>query len=271
MNTVFTNISGQGEPLVVLHGWGMIHKVWSPVKTELERHFQVVWVDLPGHGQSKGMDLGSLDETVESIISMLNEVMPIKPVHVMGWSLGGLIAQRLAEQFPDHVRSLVLVASSPSFVQRDNWPHAMATEVLDGFVESLQNNFALTIKRFLSLQFMGVKGVQADVKRLREDILTTPPDINVLQAGLLLLKNTDLRNAKITCPQHWIFGELDKLVPVSVAEDITALSERDQQQIILTTITTIKNAGHAPFISHPDEFVSSIRDSLLIDSQVGSL
>ena len=253
VTNLFTSTSGQGESLWVLHGWGMNHSVWSPVKKQLEAYYRVTWFDLPGHGQSNGVLFKGLDEVVE----LIAENLPVDPIHIMGWSLGGLIAQRIAERYPQKVKSLMLIATSPSFVARDQWIHAMPVDVLEGFVDSLEKDFELTIKRFLSLQFMGVKGVQADVKKLRADILANPPNMDALRAGLAVLKNTDLREASIACPKLWVLGALDKLVPVSVERDIAVHDLLDK-----TSIRIIDKAGHAPFISHPDEFVRTIRDFL---------
>ena len=253
MNTVFTNISGRGEILLALHGWGMNHRVWQPIRESLEQIFTVVWVDLPGHGQSKSLALGdNIDESVDQIFPILSRFSQEKPVHILGWSLGGLLAQRLAERYPERVCSLLLVATTPSFLQRKGWHNAMTPTALDNFVESLEKDFVLTIKRFLSLQFMGVKGVQTDIKKLRQEILSSPPQTQALSDGLTILKQTDLREAKVSCPQHWMLGELDKLVPISV---VTDLARKDQR-----SFKVIPGAGHAPFISHPDEFVGSIRD-----------
>ncbi len=271
MNTVFTNISGQGEPLVVLHGWGMNHTAWLPIKSKLERLYQVTWVDLPGHGNSKEVALGELDAVVDVLLPLLplsNKAGSNKPVNLMGWSMGGLIAQRLAERFPDHVRSLTLVATSPSFIQRDNWSHAMPQAVLNSFVNSLEKDFSLTIKRFLALQFMGVKGVQADVKKLRDAILKAPPHIDALRAGLTILNTTDLRDADIKCPQHWILGAMDRLVPAEVESDISVINSNNSSnnKTSQTKVTLMPDAGHAPFISHPESFVSHVDTFLSSDS-----
>lgn len=258
MNTVFTKIAGQGEPLLVLHGWGMNHKVWSVIEDKLEQLFRVTWIDLPGHGESQGCLLRKLDYAVDQIVPLLRDDRGKQPMHIMGWSLGGLIAQRLAERFPDLVNSLILVATSPSFIQRENWPHAMSKEVIQRFIEKLDTDYKTTIQRFLALQFMGVKGVKPNIKRLKDEIILNPPCYAALQDGLDILYHTDLRSAEITCPKFWIQGELDRLIPVSVATDLVA----DQSSVYI-----IDKAGHAPFISHPNEFMNYVTKCL---SDVGT-
>jgi len=265
LNTIFTKITGQGEPLLVLHGWGMNHKVWSSVQSELENSFRVTWVDLPGHGGSKGCPLGELDDVVERIKPLLNQ-----PMHVLGWSLGGLIAQRLAQRYPAQVRSLMLVASTPSFIQREGWNHALPESVLEGFIENLKNDYTATMHRFFSLQFLGVRNdsrqtsMKLIIKKLKDDMFEVVPDNLALEAGLAILNNTDLRNADFDCPRYWVLGQLDKLIPVSVAEDLSIQANKN-------SVFVIKGAGHAPFISHPNEFVGHIRKCLCVDAGLGSM
>lgn len=236
---------GEGKPLVILHGWGMNQHVWQPVKAALEENFTVYWVDLPGHGINQALSLGNIDQVSHCIA---NEV-PDNSVF-LAWSLGGLIAQNIALQFPAKVERLILTATSPSFVQRKTWEYAMKPEILQGFIESLQQDFANTLKRFLSLQFMGVKGVQTQLKVLREDLLSKPPSLQTLQDGLDILKSADFHQNFPAVSSHWILGKLDRLVPAAVADDLLKIPN--------ASVELIDRAGHAPFISHPDAFIRSV-------------
>lgn len=264
MNTVFTKIAGQGEPLLVLHGWGMNHKVWSSVQSELEDSFEVTWVDLPGHGGSKGCPLGELDEVVELIIPLLKQ-----PMHVLGWSLGGLIAQRLAQRYPAKIRSLMLVATTPSFIEREGWKHALPESVLQDFIRNLKKDYTATMQRFFSLQFLGVRSgsrqtsMKPIIKILKDEMFEVAPDNFALEEGLGILNNTDLRGVDFDCPRYWVLGQLDKLIPVSVAEDLLVSKECDS---LRDSVFVIEDAGHAPFISHPREFVNHVRKCLCVDA-----
>lgn len=243
MSTLKIEHTGQGRALVVIHGWGMNSEVWQPVKAVLEQHFSVYWVDLPGHGRNKDVLMPGLDDIATELIRNL----PDGSI-VMGWSLGGLLAQQIAIAYPARVSQLILIASTPCFVQRDDWQAAMAAETFQNFVESLQTDWQGTMKRFLALQFMGVKGAQATVKALRERLLEHPPSFQALEQGLSLLKETDFREqTNLHANAHWIMGSLDRLIPVALVKELPA-----------ETITIIEGAGHAPFISHADEFVENL-------------
>ena len=246
LNKLFRKIEGQGEPLLVLHGWGMNHTVWSPVKKQLELYFKVTWVDLPGHGQSQQVKADSLDDMVASLLPFLDG-----KTYIMAWSLGGLIAQRLAYRYPNLVKSLILVATTPAFVQSKNWQQAMPESVLNKFAKSLESDYSSTLKRFLSLQFMGVKGIQSQVKALREEIIAVPPTMDALRVGLQLLKKSSLIQQQTGHKKLWLLGSMDRLVPVTVKAEIMAMSPKSQ-------VTVIESAGHAPFVSHPDIFVQHV-------------
>ena len=111
---------GRGPDVVLLHGWAMNSTVWNSIVDELAQHFCVHLVDLPGHGASTATAPLSL----AMMVAAVDAAFPW-PVQVIGWSLGGAVAASWALQQPEKVKSLTLVASSPCFMQRDDWRAAM--------------------------------------------------------------------------------------------------------------------------------------------------
>ena len=170
----------------------------------------------------------------------------------MGWSLGGLVAQALAEQIPNQILSLNLVATSPRFSMADGWLNAISAEALETFSKNLKSEPEMTIKRFIALQFMGIKGSKIIQRDLINTTLNTAPNHNALITGLTLLSTADFCHVKHTIPQHWILGECDRLIPKNVINDLKLIYPDAQ-------ITLLENTGHAPFMTHPDEFMFSIR------------
>ncbi|PIE00806.1 MAG: pimeloyl-[acyl-carrier protein] methyl ester esterase [Thiothrix nivea] len=244
MSQLFTRIEGEGQPLVVLHGWGMNHRVWEPVRQQLASHMQVIWIDLPGHGDSHGL----VAESQQAMVDMLVEYIPPQAI-VMGWSLGGLIAQALALQYPQRVRALILVASTPCFVQHDGWEHGLPESVLQTFAENLHQDYHATVKRFFALQFMGVRSDPQMIHDLRDNILSKPAAFHALETGLEILKTADFSQQTLSQPQQWILGRLDKLIPVGLAETLTDA----QQQVAI-----MPRAAHVPFVTHPDVFLEQV-------------
>jgi len=102
--TCHVEIVGQGRPLVLIHGWGMHAGVWQPIVKQLAKDYMLYLVDLPGMGESRPVEPYLLDRLADEVA----EVMP-GISDVLGWSMGGLVAQKLAAEQPDRIRRLVLV------------------------------------------------------------------------------------------------------------------------------------------------------------------
>src|SRR4051794_11418514 len=118
--------AGAGPPLVLLHGWAMNSAFWEPLLPRLAARFRVHAVDLPGHGASASVAPYTLETITGAIAARFAGER--EPPTVVGWSLGGTIAMRWAQRGDHAVARLVLVSSTPCFVARSDWPHAMLPE-----------------------------------------------------------------------------------------------------------------------------------------------
>ncbi len=263
---------GSGAPLLLIHGWGMHGGLWGRVAEQLAQHFRVLAVDLPGHGYSvnneRGKGQGTRDKglpltldpspfTLDSIVDELSAQFD-EPLNVCGWSLGGQIALRWAMRHPQQVNRLVLVASTPCFVRKIEWPCAMAAEALAEFGAGLQQNYALTLRRFLALQVRGSEQEHELLATLRGTLFSHgEADLSALQGGLEILRNCDLRSAlpDIRQPALVIAGERDTLTPPQASQYLAS-------HLPDARLATIRGAAHAPFLSHPDEFMEHILDFL---------
>jgi len=115
---------GEGQPVLFIHGLGSSSRDWEMQVPRFSKQYQVITFDLRGHGQSEKprgpytMSLFARD-TAELVKSL-----GVAPVHVVGISLGGMIAFQLAVDYPDLISSLVIVNSGPEVVVRtmkDRW------------------------------------------------------------------------------------------------------------------------------------------------------
>ncbi|WP_153913027.1 pimeloyl-ACP methyl ester esterase BioH [Shewanella sp. TC10] len=244
---------GEGQDLILLHGWGVNSAVFSPLQTAFSE-YRVHYVDLPGFGDSVE---NSGDITAWA--AQLSEQLPKQAIW-LGWSLGGLVASQIAINHPQSVKALITVASSPCFMAQEaqttpeqaGWP-GIAPKVLAQFSEQLQVNLAKTVERFLAIQAMGSDSAKEDIVAIKKLVLAKPlPSQTVLDQGLGMLRSVDLRNQLNNIQQPWlrIWGKCDSLVPKKI---IT----------ILPQATSIKDvihnkASHAPFISHPECFLTEL-------------
>ncbi|MFP9432280.1 pimeloyl-ACP methyl ester esterase BioH [Enterobacter sp. LM3] len=249
MKTLWWQTVGTGNcHLVLLHGWGLNAEVWHCINEELASHFTLHLVDLPGFGRSHGFGAMSLDEMAQHVL----DAAPQNAIW-LGWSLGGLVASRIALANPERVQALVTVASSPCFSAQDAWP-GIKPEVLAGFQQQLSEDFQRTVERFLALQTMGTETARQDARMLKQTVLSLPmPDVEVLNGGLEILKTVDLRESLtlLAMPHLRIYGNLDGLVPRKVIPLLDALWPESESLVV-------PKAAHAPFISHPAEFCSAL-------------
>lgn len=247
---LYWQVSGQGEDLVLVHGWGMNGGVWQHAVNILEAHFRVHVIDLPGYGHSATHHAKNLEEIALQLI-----VDAPKNAIWVGWSLGGLVATHMALYHKNYVRKLVTVASSPKFSAENAvmW-QGIQPNVLADFTEQLLEDSQTTIERFISLQAMGSLSARQDLKQLKKSVLSRPlsnPDS--LLAGLKMLADVDLRVQlkQISVPMLRLYGRLDKLVPVKVAQDIGEILPHSQQYIF-------KQSSHAPFMTEVDTFCEQL-------------
>ena len=253
--SLFVERVGKGVPLVMIHGWGLNSSVWQPILEGLSGDFELHLVDLPGHGRSP---LETEDYSLDALADQLLPHLPEK-AHWLGWSMGGLLAQHVALTQPELIEKLVLVGSNAQYTQDEHWPYAMDRAVLEQFAEGLAKDYKATLKRFLAIQALGSEGARQIVKVLNEHMQAYGfPDTRALDGGLALLRNSSFV-ARLHSLRHCsllMFGRLDTLAPVIAAEPMSELMPDARTYVF-------EHGAHAPFISHPDEFVAVLRRFLL--------
>jgi pimeloyl-[acyl-carrier protein] methyl ester esterase len=244
--------TGEGRPLVLLHGWAMHSGFWGGLVDRLACRHRVYAVDLPGHGESPAPPQFTLDGVVDALDATFGTAGP--PLAVLGWSLGGLVAMRWALARPHRVDRLVLVATSPRFVAAADWAHAMAPETLARFGDELRVAWKLTVQRFIALQLHGSEHSRALLADMRERLSARrPPSPATLAEALALLRDTDFRNdaAGIEQPALVISGDRDTLAFPAAGR---FLAER----LPHARFAPIAGAAHVPFLSHADAFGAAL-------------
>ena len=248
--------TGHGPPLVLLHGWAMHSGLWGPLVPRLARRHRVHAVDLPGHGHSALAEPFALDSVAAALAKFFSSCGD--PVTVLGWSLGGLVAMRWALREPLRVGRIALVATSPRFVAGDDWQPAMSGETLGRFGDELHVAWKLTIQRFLALQVHGGEHGRALLASLRDQVFARgEPSREALLGALAALRQADLRAG--------IAGILQPALVVSGGRDTLALPDAGRwlaDHLPNARFVLIEGAGHAPFLSHAEEFGGALDEFL---------
>jgi 3-oxoadipate enol-lactonase len=245
------HVSGFGEPLVLLHCLGVDHRFWD-FATALEDQFRIVRYDLPGHGETPVPASGYAIEDLSAQLAALLGGLGIARAHVAGISMGGLVAQHFAATCPDRVNRLVLIDTTPRYVEelRTMWAVRGRT--------ARESGVAALVPGLLDIWF-SPQFRAAD-----------PPALRYVQSALEhasgegyalaceALAAADLRPcaAKITAPTLVICGERDIPSFLDAARWL-------QQNIPAARLEWIAGARHASVIEKPDDALRLMRSFLL--------
>jgi len=250
---------GRCSNVVLLPGWGFKSSVVNSVADSLAARFNTVCLDLPGHGTMQCIPRiqASCDAYAAAVVARA----PRQALWI-GWSLGGLVAMQVALSYPERVQGLVLIASTPQFVCSDDWHSAMAAADFDDFDKNLANDVQRTVTRFCLLQARHNRNAGDTMRRMLVHLAIDDDNaLEGLSAGLRVLRTTSLvsRTCEIASRTLLVYGEKDPLVP-------TAAGSYLAKSMVAAKLHIIDGAGHAPFISHPQNFtglLASFIDSTL--------
>ena len=258
-NQLHVEIVGTGPNLVLLHGWGMNGAVWQPLVKKLSKLFTLHIVDLPGMGLSRPIEPFHLSAIAEKVA----EVLPAQ-ADVIGWSLGAQVAMRIALDYPDLVRRLVLVGATPCFVNKSfnqesieyqsTWDIGIEPDVFGNFADSVNADYHKTMAQFLTLQCMGADDARSTVKLLRNKFAERPiPTSQTLYRALNILLETDLRAEveQLRKPILLVHGDRDTLAPVQAAHWM-------MKTLPVAYLRVMAGASHAPFLSHQAQFIDAV-------------
>lgn len=104
-------VQGQGQPVMLVHGFGEDHRVWDFQAPQLEKRFMLILPDLPGSGASQLNDDVSMENLAESLNAILEEEK-LDSVVMLGHSMGGYVTLAFAEKYPDKLKAFGLVHST---------------------------------------------------------------------------------------------------------------------------------------------------------------
>ena len=110
--------AGSGEAVVFLHGVGGDSASWAPQMEAFSGDFRAIAWDMPGYGGSPALERMTFPALSASLLGLLDR-LEIDSVHLVGHSMGGMVAQEFAASRPERVRTLVLSATSPAFGRPD--------------------------------------------------------------------------------------------------------------------------------------------------------
>jgi pimeloyl-ACP methyl ester carboxylesterase len=249
---VFASDAGKGisknkHTVVLLHGSGLSHIVWSLTEQYLSnQNYNILSLDLPGHGNSEGKCLSSIEKIADWIEKVLNQ-LNITEVTIIGHSQGCLEALEYCFKYPKKIKKLVFVGGS--YKMPVNQDLIDLAEAGDDQATKLMMKWSYENSK----KFIGGNPV--------EKIINSARDIReVLAVDLIACnnyKNGSEALKRINCPVLCIFGEMDKMINLEKGKKFAASIPNSKTQII-------KNCGHMIMFEKAFEMREKILEFLKI-------
>ena len=224
---VHASDAGQGinpnkQTIVFLHGSGLSHIVWSLTEQFFSnKNFNVLSIDLPGHGNSEGPCLESIEKIAEWLEDVFSN-LKLKNLILVGHSQGCLEILEYSFKYKDRLEKLVLIGGSNKM------------PVHPDLINLAQNGDAGAVKLMMKWGYEGSKKFIGG--NPVEKIIQSPRDISEILAVDLKACNNYLNGSeaakKINFPTMLIFGELDKMINIETGKKFSKLIKNSTSYII---------------------------------------
>ncbi|MCP2039661.1 pimeloyl-[acyl-carrier protein] methyl ester esterase [Neisseria sp. HSC-16F19] len=239
------------SPILLIHGWGANGRIFSPLRAALppERQARTGAPDLPGHGEAGFNGVFDIAAIADDFAARLD-----RPAHIVGWSLGGMVALAMAARHPQHVRSLCLTASAAKIPAAADYPQGLKRMPLAAMIDGFRADYAAAMHRFIELQLLYTPEKRHFINEWSADV-AAPGAPAALEAALAALESADWRAGlpEIRCPVLLVYGGKDALTPVRMGEYL-------HRHLPKSRLHIIDKAAHAPFLSHSDEMAATLID-----------
>lgn len=204
------------QAIFMVSGWAMPKEVMRSFAVRLSQRFHVVLANLPGISLDEGWISRSRigpNYDIDALSEQLIEAAP-KDAWWLGWSLGGMVSVYVAARRSSQVKGLITLATSPSFVARQDWSFGMSVDDFDAFASVIHDAPEEGLKRFTLLQAKNTSNERDLAKQLQAFLPTHTLLPAALVGGLRLLKSLDVRRewSLLDCPNLHLFGGKDALV-----------------------------------------------------------
>ncbi len=225
---MYYEIHGQGEPLVLLHGFAESSQGWIPFIEDFSKHFQLIIPDLRGHGRSTNpnpTEIFSIRQAAQDVLALLDH-LDITEFKTIGLSLGAVTSLHMSVLQPERVDAQVLVGGTTHFPEEcrnimRNMPVEMYPEAAWEYYRKIHKNGDEQIRLLLS-QF-------SKFADSYDDTNFTPQDLSIISAKVLI-----------------VHGDRDAYIPVSIPAEM-------HKSIPKSYLWIRPNAGHVPILGRSDK------------------
>ena len=238
-------IAGNGETLLILHGWGGSSNSWLKVIEKLEKDFKIVCPDLPGFGKSETPKSAWDLKDYANWLKKFTESLKLEKFFLLGHSFGGRIAIKFSIFWPEKVKKLIL-CNSAGIKEKQNLKEKIifflallgnaifSPKIFQRFKDKAKNLFYLFLR---NSDYAKANETMKEImkKVLNEDLL---PELSFLKVETLI-----------------VWGEKDNILPLNHALLF-------KEQISNSEIKILPKVFHSPHLENPEKLVKAISQFL---------
>lgn len=240
---------GQGKPIVLLHGFLESLEIWEHFSNVLSNDFQVISIDLPGHGKSFCYaDKHTMDFMAESVKAVLNH-LNIEDCILIGHSMGGYVTLAFAEKYPETLQGFGLFHSQASADTAESKTNR------DRTIQLIENDRMGFIQMFIPDLFAPANRIKLNpaIQKLKNQAIETP------KAGIIAalrgMKERPDRTSVLENTKHavlFILGQEDTRIPLDSVIKQAFLPNKSEVQIL-------KGVGHMGYIEDEKYTLNTIK------------
>lgn len=245
--------SGSGEPVVFICGLSADLQVWRFQVPELARRYRVITFDNRGAGRSDAPDEPYAIAQMADDLDALLDHLGVKRASVVGWSMGGMIAQTLARSSPERVRQLVLLGA---FVAPDGYLKAAVSNWVNMRRTMPFELVARHVARMVLSPALAnnSNAYEAFIQVMLDNPYRQPTHGFLRQAEVLLADEFDGRPWPDGIPVTLMVGEHDQLTPPYLSEQLAASIPGATMQVL--------PGAHSGFVEQPERWTAAIASAL---------
>ena len=251
-------IYGDGEPIILIHGYSYNKSAWIAQIDDLSKHFKLIVIDVRGSGESTHPDKEfTMDDLIEDLKGLMDSLQ-IQKAHLMGWSMGAMIIQNFVLKYPERANKLLFFATNAGLHSKDGIymlrdsiieiyemrktdPKA-AFFKLAKFMHSTK--FRKNMEKEPTKKIHGIVTTEELIKDSMEN-QTTPKDLKHL-AEVIGTHKTLERLPEIKNETMIIAGSKDTITPLISNQQI-------DENLPNSTLKVIQGAGHKVFLENQPE------------------
>lgn len=243
----------EAPPLVLIGGWASYRWIWFQQVPSFRKKYRCIVFDNRGAGRSSKPDYPYTMEMFAADTVGLMGALYIENAHILGISMGGLIAQQIAISYPEKVRSLIISSShfgGPNHVPMDDKTMALLIALPTETISKEQAR-EMRLQATFSPQFLQKNRELMEQIDAWAEEHPTPVFAQVHQSSATAAFNSEAELNKITAPTLILHGDNDRAVPTKNGE---LLAER----ISTSKLKIIEDASHFVIIEKYEEFNNEV-------------